>query len=166
MADLFSKEKRSRVMSAIRSTGNIATEVRAVALFRKSRIRGWRRHWPAVGLPDFVFLKARVAIFVDGCFWHGCPKCYQRPKSNRRYWDTKLIRNRKRDHDVTRTLRARGWRVIRIWEHELRTRPSKCLGRIQQVIASPSRKRLANGDHQHQIVLRSFHQSTGSKTDK
>jgi len=70
--------------------------------------------------PDFVFHARRIAVFVDGCFWHGCPQHATRPKHNASFWRKKLAANRDRDRLVTRTLRARGWRVLRIWEHELR----------------------------------------------
>ena len=69
--------------------------------------------------PDFVFLKQRVVVFVDGCFWHGCPIHGTRPKTNAAFWRKKISTNRTRDRLVTRTLRSRGWRVWRIWEHEL-----------------------------------------------
>jgi DNA mismatch endonuclease (patch repair protein) len=119
MADVFSKAKRSRVMAAIRSKGNKETELRLARIFRHYRITGWRRHQPVTGKPDFIFRRQKLAVFVDGCFWHGCPRCYHRPKSNRKYWDAKIIRNRARDRYVTKALRQRGWRIIRIWEHEL-----------------------------------------------
>lgn len=107
-------------MAAVRSTGNKATETVLVDLFRKHRITGWRRHWPIRGRPDFAFPKQRVAVFVDGCFWHGCPKHVRMPASNQAYWFAKIARNRARDDGVTRELRSRGWSVLRIWEHELK----------------------------------------------
>lgn len=107
-------------MSAVRSRGNKATEMRLAKFFRKHGIKGWRRHLPLLGKPDFVFRKGRLAVFVDGCFWHGCPKHLRRPKGNRRYWQQKIERNRKRDLFVTRNLRRTGWRVSRVWEHELK----------------------------------------------
>lgn len=77
--------------------------------------------------PDFVFLKQRVAVFVDGCFWHACPKHATKPKNNAAFWRKKLAGNRRRDALVTRTLRRAGWRVVRVWEHQLQrgTRNSK-----------------------------------------
>jgi DNA mismatch endonuclease (patch repair protein) len=86
MADVFSKRKRSRVMAAIRSKGNKDTEMKLVSIFRAYGIKGWRRHRLLPGKPDFIFSKARLAIFVDGCFWHGCPTHEQKPDSNRDYW--------------------------------------------------------------------------------
>ena len=90
------------------------------ALFRAHGITGWRRHLPLPGRPDFAFPKLRVVIFVDGCFWHGCPRHGTQPRTNARFWREKIARNRQRDREVTRELRRRGWRVVRIWEHELR----------------------------------------------
>ena len=119
MADIWSKRKRSEVMRRIRSQGNEATELRLIALLREHRISGWRRKQALPGKPDFVFREQRVCVFTDGCFWHGCPTCYRRPGSNREYWDEKVQRNRKRDQEVNRVLRKAGWRVLRIWEHEL-----------------------------------------------
>ena len=70
--------------------------------------------------PDFVFRQVRLALFVDGCFWHGCPKHATQPKNNRVFWQRKFSANKKRDALVTRTLRRAGWRVLRVWEHTLR----------------------------------------------
>ena len=125
MADVFSKRKRSAVMAAIRSRGNKATELRLAAVFRAQGITGWRRHRslllaPAGRVrPDFVFPRLRVAVFVDGCFWHGCPRHGTQPKQNARFWREKIAVNQTRDRLVNRGLRRAGWRVLRIWEHEL-----------------------------------------------
>ncbi len=120
MADTVSKAKRSEIMSKIRSRGNQRTELAMVKLLRANKITGWRRHYPIFGKPDFVFLKQRVAIFVDGCFWHGCPKCYRQPKTNRAFWERKIATNKRRDRSVARNLRTKGWRLLRFWEHQLR----------------------------------------------
>src|SRR5580700_1892431 len=94
MVDVFLPSKRSDIMSRIRSRGNKATELALVGLFRCHRIAGWRRHERIFGSPDFVFRKRKVAIFVDGCFWHGCPKHATLPKTNRALWKEKLERNK------------------------------------------------------------------------
>lgn len=119
MADVFTKQKRSQVMSRIRGSGNKETELALISLFKRHRITGWRRNQKVFGKPDFVFRSVRVAVFVDGCFWHGCPKHGTLPANNRAFWKKKLEANRKRDHEVTRTLLKQGWQVIRIWGHEL-----------------------------------------------
>ena len=122
-------------MSRVRSKGNFSTELRLVALFRKEGITGWRRSYPLFGKPDFVFPKLRLAVFVDGCFWHGCPVHGTLPRSNQAFWRTKLERNATRDRLVTRTLRARGWRVLRIWHHALkRQNQARCVGRIHKAM--------------------------------
>ena len=72
------------------------------------------------GKPDFAFPEYRIAVFVDGCFWHGCPECYVRPKSNQTYWDNKLRRNKSRDAKVNSELKEMGWTSIRIWEHSMK----------------------------------------------
>jgi DNA mismatch endonuclease, patch repair protein len=117
--DIFSKAKRSEVMSRIRGRGNKNTEVALAKLFRRNKITGWRRNQKIFGKPDFIFPKLKLAIFVDGCFWHGCPKHETKPKNNRIFWKNKFARNKARDVLVTRTLRRAGWRVLRVWEHEL-----------------------------------------------
>ena len=119
MADVFSKTKRSEVMSRIRGRGNKDTELALAMLMRRHRIAGWRRNRPVFGKPDFVFLKLKLAVFVDGCFWHGCPKHCNQPANNRAFWRRKLSANMKRDALVTRMLRRAGWRVLRVWEHDL-----------------------------------------------
>jgi len=88
-----------------------------------------------LGSPDFVFPIKRVAVFVDGCFWHGCPKCYRRPKSSRKYWDAKAARNKARDKAVSAALRKGGWRVLRVWEHELKN-PNNCIQRLKKQLAN------------------------------
>jgi len=120
MADVFTKAKRSEVMSRIRGKNNLSTEVRLISIMRSAHIVGWRRHQPLPGRPDFVFRQSRLAIFVDGCFWHLCPKCGNLPKNNAEFWERKLLGNRDRDRLVSKELRALGWRPLRIWEHELR----------------------------------------------
>jgi len=129
MADTLSKIQRSRVMALVRSTGNKATELKLVSLLRAAGIKGWRRNPSLFGKPDFVFRKQRLAVFADGCYWHGCPEHCRMPKSNIAFWRSKIARNKKRDLLVRRTLRKAGWRVLRIWEHELK-RPRRCIGRL------------------------------------
>lgn len=110
-------------MATVRSTGNKVTELRLARIVRTHGIKGWRRHLPLPGKPDFVFQKEHVAVFVDGCFWHGCPKHLRTPKSNQAYWRRKIAMNRMRDVRVNRVLRKGGWHVLRVWEHELKNEP-------------------------------------------
>ncbi len=133
MTDVFTREKRSFVMSRIRSRDNKDTEIALIKLFRANGIRGWRRGWPLEGRPDFVFPNRKTVVFVDGCFWHGCRAHSRPPKSNVQYWAQKLDRNKMRDRTVRRTLRKKGWRVIRLWEHDLVGRRQRyCIRRIKR----------------------------------
>ncbi len=138
MADVFTPEKRSSVMALIRSRGNRATELRLIALMRENRITGWRRHPSVFGKPDFVFHREKVAVFVDGCFWHGCPRHATKPADRAEWWAAKLARNGQRDREVTRTLRTAGWRVLRVWECALtRKRSARTAARIKRVLGGP-----------------------------
>jgi DNA mismatch endonuclease (patch repair protein) len=119
MADVFTKDRRSYVMSRIRSHRNLGTELSLIVVFKKAGIVGWRRRYTLFGNPDFVFPKAKIAVFVDGVFWHSHPRLGHIPKSNQSYWINKLERNKRRDRLVNRTLRSRGWSVVRIWQHEI-----------------------------------------------
>jgi DNA mismatch endonuclease (patch repair protein) len=136
MPDVFTKAKRSQVMSKIRGRGNRDTELALAKLLRRNGISGWRRHSAIFGRPDFAFHKLRVAIFVDGCFWHCCPKHSNIPANNRPFWKRKLDGNRRRDALVIRTLRAGGWKTLRVWEHELsRKNENRLLRRIRCALA-------------------------------
>lgn len=121
MADWLTREQRSRNMASIRSKGNQTTEQRFARLLRAAQITGWRRHQRLPGRPDFSFRGQRLAVFIDGCFWHGCPRCYRLPDDNRPYWRQKLSSNQRRDRRNVRELRAKGWKVVRIWEHLLKS---------------------------------------------
>jgi DNA mismatch endonuclease (patch repair protein) len=120
MPDIFSKAKRSQVMARIRSRGNKDTELVLIRILRFYKITGWRRHHDVFGRPDFIFPKHKLAVFVDGCFWHSCPKHGTKPKNNGLFWRKKFTANQTRDSIVNKTLRRNGWQVLRIWEHELR----------------------------------------------
>lgn len=118
MADVFTKRQRSAIMKRVHGRGNKATEVALTKLFRRHGITGWRRHKRVFGKPDFIFPEIKFAVFVDGCFWHVCPWHSSIPLNNRRFWMRKLDANRQRDALVSRTLRERGWYVLRLWGHE------------------------------------------------
>jgi len=120
MADIFSVKKRSEIMSLVKGRGNKSTELRLIEILRSGGIKGWRRNAAVFGRPDFVFPEARVAVFVDGCFWHACPAHGDLPATNRKFWARKIDRNKERDKTVRRHLERCGWRVLRIWQHELR----------------------------------------------
>ncbi len=112
--------ERSRRMATVRGKGNRTTEIRARALLIRAGVRGWCMHPRDVaGRPDFFFTAERLAIFIDGCFWHGCARCGHVPKTNSRFWGAKIQRNRERDRATSRVLRRQGVRVLRVWEHEV-----------------------------------------------
>jgi DNA mismatch endonuclease, patch repair protein len=138
MADVFTKVMRSEVMSLIRSSGNRETELVMVALFRELGITGWRRGQrlrlaeklkaeklkaekgqAKIIRPDFLFRQEKIAVFVDGDFWHGHPIRAKIPATRREWWLAKIEGNKKRDRMQNRLLRANGWTVVRIWQHEL-----------------------------------------------
>lgn len=120
MGDIYSKEKRSEIMSRIPSKRNKSTEVKLISLFKSYGITGWRRNYNVIGHPDFVFLKRRIAIFVDGCFWHGHNCRNTTPKSNADFWRKKKENNIAHDKKISELFESRGWKVIRIWECEIK----------------------------------------------
>jgi DNA mismatch endonuclease (patch repair protein) len=147
MADWLTPAQRTRNMSSIRSKGNATTEVAFLAILRESKVTGWRRHPNLPGKPDFVFKKNKVAVFLDGCFWHGCPRCYRLPDDNRTYWKSKVTKNRLRDRRRNRELRSLGWRVLRFWEHSLESlaERARVLSNLKRALGSSSRNSGAEG---------------------
>lgn len=133
--DTFTPQERSRIMSSVKAKGNKSTELKLLELFKLYKLKGWRRKYLINGNPDFVFPKARLAIFVDGCFWHGCSEHCRIPKSNKEYWVTKINQNKKRDYKVTKELRGKNWMVIRLWEHELKhNKYKRKMNRIKNIV--------------------------------
>ena len=132
MADIWGKAKRSEVMSRIRGGGNQTTEVRLMKLFRRHGIKGWRRHLPILGTPDFVFNKEQLVVFVDGCFWHGCPNCYREPRKNTAFWKNKVVVNQRRDRRVSRQLREKGWKASSL--------PASCRNQLRSPDQRPERE--------------------------
>lgn len=120
MADVYSSEKRTEVMRAVKSRNTKSTELKLISIFKETRIIGWRRTYPLLGKPDFVFPKKRIVIFVDGCFWHGHDCRNVTPSEHKAYWDSKREYNKRHDQIVTETLIKKNWTVIRIWECELK----------------------------------------------
>ena len=119
--DNLSKEHRQKNMTNIRSKNNRTTERKLRSSFAGAGISGFKLNDASLpGRPDFSFPKSKLAVFVDGCFWHGCPECYVRPKSNQEYWDKKHSSNKERDMNVDESLRKMGWASVRIWEHTLK----------------------------------------------
>jgi len=112
---------RSRTMRCVPSQ-NTSAEQLILKAIKLASIKGWRRNYNGLlGRPDIVFPKRKISIFIDGCFWHGCAKCSRKPTSNLTYWRAKILRNRVRDRRNNQLLRKRGWTVIRIWEHDIKS---------------------------------------------
>lgn len=126
MADMKSDQERSRNMAAVKSRNTTPELLLRKAVWRRGMRfftpSGWKRLTGTrpPGSPDLIFPRARLAVFVDGCFWHGCPEHYTAPDDNRDFWHGKLEKNMRRDQIVNAALAAAGWRVLRFWEHELK----------------------------------------------
>jgi DNA mismatch endonuclease (patch repair protein) len=137
----FGGLNRSELMSRVGSVGNKTTEGRALRLLRLHHITGWRRRAKILGKPDFVWPKLRLALFIDGCFWHGhdCGRNLT-PTRNARFWRDKIIGNQRRDRLVTSELRKRGWTVVRIWECQLARDQNRCLRRIAAALRRAARQ--------------------------
>lgn len=151
--DLVSRQKRSWIMSRVKSSGNKSTELKMISVFRKNGFTGWRRNYPLEGRPDFVFPKQRIAVFVDGCFWHGHPSRCRVPASNREYWTAKIEKNKKRDRLVNRRLKEMGWKTLRVWEHEVDS--AKTAGRIEKALSERS-----GGEASSEVLSRSKSERT------
>jgi DNA mismatch endonuclease, patch repair protein len=123
-----------------RSRGNYTTEVRFIRMMRRYDVKGWRRSSELPGRPDFIFPKKRVAVFIDGDFWHGNPKKFRIPKTNCEYWSKKIFRNVQRDREVNKTLRSLGWKVARFWESSLGDEESHHW-KVKAADLDPSRRR-------------------------
>jgi DNA mismatch endonuclease, patch repair protein len=140
MPDCYPKETRSKVMSNIRSEQTGGEIALRKYLWRKGW-RGYRINFKGLpGKPDIAYNSKKVAIFVDGCFWHKCPRCYTEPKSNKHYWIPKIQRNIDRDLQNNMALKIQGWTVLRIWEHEIEENIDKCAEKIIDVLKDSAQK--------------------------
>jgi DNA mismatch endonuclease Vsr len=133
----------SRRMGAIRSKGNRTTEARFRALLVRAGIRGWTMQTEGIkGRPDFYFPENKVAVFIDGCFWHGCPRCGHVPGVNRLFWKAKIERNQQRDRATDESLSQIGVRTIRFWEHDLKDCPKGCVQRLLDVLSAKAGRKV------------------------
>lgn len=124
MVDIFSKKKRSEIMSKIRSKDSkIEVEFRK-ALWKKG-FRYRKNPTKYFGKPDLVLPKYKTVIFIDSCFWHGCKKHGTIPATRKKFWTEKIKKNRQRDKDVNNHYKKESWKVIRIWEHDLKKKDYK-----------------------------------------
>lgn len=140
MERLKTSDSRRKMMSRIkgRNTGpelSLRHYVWALGLRYRLQYRIGRTR------PDMVFIGAKLAVFVDGCFWHGCPLHSTMPKNNREFWKEKLTRNRERDAQNTQWLVTNGWRVLRLWEHEIEASPAVCAQRIAAMLGRPGKSK-------------------------
>ena len=133
--DRYNKEKRSMVMTRVKKSYTKLEERLVVILNTEGLDRYDRYRKDLPGSPDFVFQQERVAVFLDSCFWHGCPKHLRRPASNVDYWENKIAINKERDRRQTRELRKIGWRVLRLWEHELKE-PGRVIVKVRRALES------------------------------
>ncbi len=131
MVDIFTKKKRSEVMSKVKSKGSKIENVFAKIL-RKNGFSYTRNSTKYFGKPDFVLKKYKTVIFIDSCFWHGCKKHRSLPTTNRKFWKEKINGNKERDKKVGRYYKKQGWKIFRIWEHNIKEDKSKIIGKIKQ----------------------------------
>lgn len=132
MTDRMTREQRRNCMSRIKSAGTKPELTLRRGLWANGA--RYRIKSGLVGKPDMVFHRSRLVVFVDGCFWHNCPVHGRTPTSNTTYWSEKLLRNRNRDEFVNKTLQTAGWRVLRIWEHDVRADVGAVVARIMEAI--------------------------------
>ena len=141
-------------MSRIRSSKTEPELLLRSALWSRG-LRYRLKHPAAAGRPDIVFARRKLAVFVDGCFWHGCPIHGTSPKTNRSYWSPKLQRNRERDIEVTTALKAAGWDVLRYWEHEIYDALDVVARKIERAARQPhGGKNKAHGSDRARAVSR------------
>jgi len=131
--DAFDKEKRSQIMRAVKSKGT-RLEQRVFKALRKRGLKFRTNVANLPGKPDIAIKKYKIVIFLDSCFWHGCPLHCRMPKSNVEYWQKKIERNKRRDALITENYKKMGWNVLRIWEHELKENFEKTIDKIERFI--------------------------------
>ena len=133
MPDKFSKETRSKIMSSIRSKNTkpeLQIRKKVWALGKRYRI-----HDKTVfGTPDISNKSKKVAIFIDGCFWHGCDRCYVEPKTNTEFWRNKIVRNKERREKVRMDLKKDNWKILQFWEHQVTLDSKRIASRIAELL--------------------------------
>lgn len=130
MPDNLTKEQRSKCMSRIRSKWTL--QEKKIHSYLKGHKVSHMMHPDLPGKPDILLANTKTVIFLHGCFWHKCPKCYVEPQTRQEYWIPKIENNIKRDRKNARVLRSDGYRVFKIWEHEVKKNLSKALRKIQK----------------------------------
>lgn len=132
MPDTFSPIERSEIMRRVKGT-NTSLEMKVRSALHRRGLR-YRLNYPLLGKPDLVFVRARLAVFIDSCFWHGCPLHVRMPSSNQKYWQAKIGRNVERDAKTNAAYKEMSWRIMRIWEHELKEDFDACINRVAQAV--------------------------------
>jgi len=133
MTDVLTENQRKFNMSRIRGK-NTGPEIKVRKLLFSNSIRGYRIHYSLPGKPDIVFIKKKIVIFIDGCFWHKCPVDFQEPKTRNEFWMKKINSNVERDQEVNKQLLNDGWKVIRFWEHEVKNQPEIVVKKIIELL--------------------------------
>lgn len=133
MVDTFSSDKRSAIMRAVKAK-DTKLEIAFRSALWKHGMRFCKHVKSLPGKPDIVFPSLRMSIFIDSCFWHGCPIHFRIPKSNINYWEHKINRNRQRDEEINRKYKEMGWEIVRIWEHEIKEDLEKAVTKIQEIV--------------------------------
>jgi DNA mismatch endonuclease (patch repair protein) len=132
----------SKTMSRIRGKGNKTTEMRFRGRLIQQRVRGWILHPTDIeGRPDIFFRKKKLAIFLDGCFWHGCPHCGHIPKTRSAFWKAKITRTKERDREKEKKLKKQGIKVLRFWEHEIQKNLDDCMKKVIQILNKKNLKK-------------------------
>jgi DNA mismatch endonuclease, patch repair protein len=131
--DVFNKRKRSHIMSLIRSENTLPERI-VSKLLRRNGVYFAKNAKSVTGRPDFLFRRKKLAVFIDSDFWHGHPTRFKMPKSNVEFWSEKIGRNKRRDRRVVRILRNDGWKVLRLWEYDVKKRPEKSIERIMAAL--------------------------------
>jgi DNA mismatch endonuclease Vsr len=130
-----------RLMQNVRGRGNRTTEARFRAALISAGVRGWKLNVTTLqGSPDLLFPDEKIAVFLDGCFWHGCRQCGHVPNKNRAFWSAKINRNRERDRTNTAWLRRTGFVVIRFWEHQITGSLGDCIAEVEKKLGKRRRK--------------------------
>ena len=133
MPDVLTPEQRKLNMSRIRGK-NTTPEMTIRKKLYSCGIRGYRIHYNLPGKPDIVFIRKRVVVFIDGCFWHKCPVDFQEPETRKEFWLDKIEKNVLRDRKIDSELTGQGWKILRIWEHEVKKDPDSVVSRIVSVL--------------------------------
>lgn len=133
MSDVLTQEQRKFNMSRIKGK-NTGPEVKLRKMLYARGLRGYRLHYNLPGKPDIIFTKKKIAVFIDGCFWHKCPICFQEPETRKEFWMKKIQSNVERDEKVNELLKTDGWNVIRFWEHDVRKKPVEIVIKISEIL--------------------------------